>query len=34
MTDIALADAIPEELAAVPSSAALDEAMIASPERF
>ena len=34
MTDIALADAIPEELAAVPSSAALDEALIASPERF
>ena len=34
MTDIALAEAIPEQLADVPSSAALNEALIASPERF
>ncbi|HXQ45193.1 MAG TPA: RNA degradosome polyphosphate kinase [Caulobacteraceae bacterium] len=34
MTDIAIADAIPETLTPVPSSAALDEARIASPDRF
>jgi len=34
MTDIAIADAIPESLTPVPSSAALDEAQLASPERF
>jgi polyphosphate kinase len=34
MTDIALAEAIPEKLVDVPSSAALDKALIAAPERF
>jgi polyphosphate kinase len=34
MTDIAIADAIPETLTPVPSSPALDEARIASPDRF
>ena len=34
MTDTAIADAIPETLTAVPSSAALDETLIAAPERF
>ena len=34
MTDIALADAIPDQLADVPSSAALDMALIAAPERY
>ncbi|MDR3509037.1 MAG: RNA degradosome polyphosphate kinase, partial [Caulobacteraceae bacterium] len=34
MTDTAIAAAIPEVLAAVPSSPALDEKLLASPERF
>ncbi|HEY3888077.1 MAG TPA: RNA degradosome polyphosphate kinase [Caulobacteraceae bacterium] len=34
MTDIALAEAIPETLTPVPSSAALDETLIASHDRF
>ena len=34
MTDTAIAAAIPETLTPVPSSPALDEALIASPERF
>ena len=34
MTDTAIAAAIPETLASVPSSPALDAALIASPERF
>ena len=34
MTDTAIAAAIPENLAAVPSSPALDGALIASPDRF
>jgi len=34
MTDTAIAAAIPESLASVPSSPALDAALIASPERF
>ena len=34
MTDIAIADAIPETLTPVPSSPALDEALIGSPDRF
>src|SRR5579872_836872 len=34
MTDIAIADAIPATLTAVPSSPALDETLLASPDRF
>ncbi|HKT54002.1 MAG TPA: RNA degradosome polyphosphate kinase, partial [Caulobacteraceae bacterium] len=34
MTDIAIAEAIPATLTAVPSSPALDEALISAPERF
>ncbi len=34
MTDIAIAEAIPEQLVDVPSSAALDGALITAPERF
>ncbi len=34
MTDTAIAAAIPETLTSVPSSAALDETLIASPERY
>jgi polyphosphate kinase len=34
MTDTAIVDAIPETLASVPSSPALDEKLIAAPERF
>jgi polyphosphate kinase len=34
MTDIAIADAIPDTLTPVPSSPALNEALIASPDRF
>src|SRR5580692_1959108 len=34
MTDTAIAAAIPETLASVPSSPALDAALIASPDRF
>ena len=34
MTDIAIAEAIPDELTPVPSSAALDESLLLSPDRF
>jgi polyphosphate kinase len=34
MTDTAIAEAIPETLASVPSGPSLDEALIASPERY
>ena len=34
MTDIAIADAIPATLTPVPSSPALNEALIASPDRY